>query len=468
MKFSIQISVFLFISYSSLFSQDIAKWQNGSISLKEFEHNILLYVFYNDNEQAAISSIEKRRKHLRGMIIKELIMLLTEDMKIDTIKTLKEGVNRRLYALSKEKLFTDSIKNKVISEENVRKAYLSKKYIYNPSHILLTVNNNEKTVEDKINIIYQDLLNDKIIFFDSAQKYSNDTSTANFGGDLGWVSSKDIIPIFSKQLAKMKDGEICKPFLTEYGWHIIYLKDKKFAENLKPYELERKDIIKELLNSNLNSYKYAYNKFKKHLFSIYNVNIDTVSIRSFKKQFQLTKLENPINNNSLFIQSDIGNYSVSMFINKLKTLPESERIVSTSSIDNIIKITTDHLFLLSLRKATEELGYVSDPVLQKEAKQNMVFDYYEYILNNFVNTKLPKLTFDEILYYYINHLDDFKSKNTILPIYSVSHRIVYSINIPIKEILENNFEEYLLKKYNVFIDDILLENTFFGISDTKK
>lgn len=53
-----------------------------------------------------------------------------------------------------------------------------------------------------------------------AKESSLDTQTAKIGGDLGWITQKDVPPDFASVLT-MKKGEISDPVQTKFGWHVI-------------------------------------------------------------------------------------------------------------------------------------------------------------------------------------------------------------------------------------------------------
>jgi len=54
-----------------------------------------------------------------------------------------------------------------------------------------------------------------------AEAYSQDLSTAQQGGDLGWFQKGNLVPEFEEVAMELDSGEISKPVLTEFGWHII-------------------------------------------------------------------------------------------------------------------------------------------------------------------------------------------------------------------------------------------------------
>ncbi len=53
------------------------------------------------------------------------------------------------------------------------------------------------------------------------------------GGDLGWFDAKRMVKPFSDAAFKMKKGEFTKTAVkTQFGYHVIYLEDKKAAGNV--------------------------------------------------------------------------------------------------------------------------------------------------------------------------------------------------------------------------------------------
>ena len=54
-----------------------------------------------------------------------------------------------------------------------------------------------------------------------ARENSDDVTSANLGGDLGWFMPQSYGERFGQTLEALQDGEISEPFQTEGGWHII-------------------------------------------------------------------------------------------------------------------------------------------------------------------------------------------------------------------------------------------------------
>ncbi len=54
-----------------------------------------------------------------------------------------------------------------------------------------------------------------------AKKYSQDPTSVQGGGDLGWFQLDQYGPTVSAQLTTLKDNEVSQPFQTEGGWDVI-------------------------------------------------------------------------------------------------------------------------------------------------------------------------------------------------------------------------------------------------------
>jgi len=63
-------------------------------------------------------------------------------------------------------------------------------------------------------------------FADLAKKYSKCPSGKK-GGDLGWFERGDMVPVFEKATFSGEIGSVVGPVKTEFGWHLILVKDKR-------------------------------------------------------------------------------------------------------------------------------------------------------------------------------------------------------------------------------------------------
>lgn len=54
-----------------------------------------------------------------------------------------------------------------------------------------------------------------------AREHSDDTTSANLGGDMGWFPPQQFGDRFQAMLTGLEDGELSDPFQTEAGWHLL-------------------------------------------------------------------------------------------------------------------------------------------------------------------------------------------------------------------------------------------------------
>ncbi|MGG5253346.1 peptidylprolyl isomerase [Neobacillus sp. SM06] len=85
-------------------------------------------------------------------------------------------------------------------------------------------------------------------FEDLAKKYSQDTGTAQKGGDLGWFGTGKMDPAFEKAAFALKLNEISGPVKTSYGYHIIQKTGEKKKES---FDAMKKDIEYKVKSSKL-------------------------------------------------------------------------------------------------------------------------------------------------------------------------------------------------------------------------
>ncbi len=99
---------------------------------------------------------------------------------------------------------------------------------YKVSHILLKTNpmDNIDVIKNRLYEIKNESIgNDS--FAKNAEKFSLDKASAVKGGSLGWLTEDKVVNSFSRVMMETPVGKISEPFKTQFGWHILYLEDKR-------------------------------------------------------------------------------------------------------------------------------------------------------------------------------------------------------------------------------------------------
>lgn len=112
------------------------------------------------------------------------------------------------------------------------------------AHILLRLGQKasyqeQEIVKNKIDSIYQALCKGAD-FADLAKKYSDDKGSAVNGGTLAWFTKGQTVQAFEKKAFSLRKGEISRPFMSEFGYHIVKLLDKHGEGNQKNYVADAK------------------------------------------------------------------------------------------------------------------------------------------------------------------------------------------------------------------------------------
>ena len=117
----------------------------------------------------------------------------------------------------------------------------------NLQHILLKTGENRSDAEAKLALdtIRKNVLSGQS-FTQLAKQKSDETSTAQSGGNLGWIEKKSVLADFYDKVINLNPGEISQPFKTELGWHLVKIVDKRNQSTSKDaYRNQAAFLLKE-------------------------------------------------------------------------------------------------------------------------------------------------------------------------------------------------------------------------------
>jgi parvulin-like peptidyl-prolyl isomerase len=130
---------------------------------------------------------------------------------------------------SRDYMMTRRLENKmakqiVISENDIENYWeQSRQYLIRDKvkakHILVKTEEEAKEIQGKLK---------KGEKFEAlAKQYSQDTTTKDKGGDLGWIAKESVVKEFGDAAFALKVGEVSSPVKTQYGYHLILVEGKK-------------------------------------------------------------------------------------------------------------------------------------------------------------------------------------------------------------------------------------------------
>jgi peptidyl-prolyl cis-trans isomerase D len=234
------------------FSIDLYKriLASNRLNIKEFENDMRNQVRGRATDQIA------NVMPISNQYFKDINSFRDQRLTASIVEINKEALRKNIKVTDKEVtefLGDEANKNKVLSLFNDKKSFLDQKEEVKARHILLrTDEKNEKAQLAKINKIRKELT--KKNFAKKANKYTEDPSGKNKAGDLGWFSRGRMVPEFEKVAFSAKAGTISAPVKTNFGYHIIYVQNRKDAKEATISEHENslaKEIIRKTKNTEL-------------------------------------------------------------------------------------------------------------------------------------------------------------------------------------------------------------------------
>jgi len=187
-----------------------------------------------------------------------IIALINRQLVIEQAK--KEGFDQseRIANAVKDMQETYIVKQYLVKiaagtdlSEEVLMAYYEDKFLNQPeqyevAHILLAT-------EEEASAVLE-LLKQGADFSSLAKTRSQDKVSADKGGELGWLTSAEMVPSFYKTVSELKPGGISsQPTKSQFGWHIVRL-DGKREPGRQPFGEVRQQIQQQLIKEKMAAY----------------------------------------------------------------------------------------------------------------------------------------------------------------------------------------------------------------------
>jgi peptidyl-prolyl cis-trans isomerase C len=234
---------FLFGLYSNTFASDekeniLAQVGSYKLTLEEFESQI--QSLPPQLQMALLRNPQMKEQFLDRWVDITLIAQEARDKKLDQDPEIQAKIEDIMNAVLAQEFLHREIEGKVkITDDEIETYYKGHKEEFtNPEsvkarHILLKVPEGAdekawKEAESKAKDIKKKLENGED-FAELAKKYSDDPGSKNKGGDLGFFTKGRMVPEFESAAFSLKPGEMSGPVKTDFGYHIIEVKEKKAA-----------------------------------------------------------------------------------------------------------------------------------------------------------------------------------------------------------------------------------------------
>lgn len=265
MKITLLIASSLF-AFSAA-AQTVAQVGSTKISKSEFEKSYQQAL----TNTKSLTRPPTKKEHLEDMIRFKLGLQEAAKSKIASVPVVKKALDLTLYkGLLEVKL------SKQVNKIKVSKKEMTNFYIKNPhmrlSHIFIRLPNNPSATQIKeararANKFYTNVSGGKKKWASYVSMYSDDTSTKTKSGDLGYHSSSSLYPALYKALSSLSAGQVSKPILGLFGFHIIqktgqlsFEKSDKSATKIAVFNAKRFRILDKYFDSLKKKYKVSHKK----------------------------------------------------------------------------------------------------------------------------------------------------------------------------------------------------------------
>jgi peptidyl-prolyl cis-trans isomerase D len=219
---------------------------NG-FSTETFEENVS-----TDLKVRKIEQLLTKTNHVSKGFAKFYTQIKDNNLTSYAARFSKESLRSKLPITSGElKTYLTTNTKTLETTYNSRKGTYIKPAQVRASHILIKVNPSKTAAAalKEITKIRKTLTIKN--FADMAKKHSQDSS-AEKGGDLNYFKKGQMVPPFEKVAFGSKVNSISKPVKTKFGYHVIWVKDKRKASN-KSFKSVKSDLARELIRKGKNA-----------------------------------------------------------------------------------------------------------------------------------------------------------------------------------------------------------------------
>jgi len=225
----------LLLSGSIVSAKTLVTVNGKAITQQEVDQELMQATQGRFNQVPADRQAAFRQQVLQQLIGKELIyddakksgIINSKEYKAE-YKKLEQRMKKELAIQVWQKKLLDSIK---ISTKELKDYYKKNKEEFNEKesvharHILVKTEDEAKKIIAQLKSLSGEKLKQK--FIELAKKESTGPSGKK-GGDLGYFSKGQMVPAFNDKVFSMKKGQVTlKPVKTQFGYHVIYVEDKK-------------------------------------------------------------------------------------------------------------------------------------------------------------------------------------------------------------------------------------------------
>lgn len=218
-----------------------------SVPRSEFEYS------YNKNNTEGVIDKKTVEEYVDLFVNYKLKVLAAIDARIDTTQAfLSEFAQYRDQQIRPTYVTDDEMLAEAHKVYNQTKKNIGPRGLICPAHILMRIpqkatQQQQDEAKIRIDSVYQ-ALQSGADFGELAKKVSQDPGSARNGGVVGWCGQNQLVKEFEDAAFALQSGEMSRPVLSPFGWHIILMKERKQFE---PFDFHKDNILKFLEQRNV-------------------------------------------------------------------------------------------------------------------------------------------------------------------------------------------------------------------------
>lgn len=237
MKATTKLLSALLLTGSILSAQTLVTVNGAKISTEDVDNALMEATQGRFNQVPADKQEEFKKQVLQQLIAKELVyddavktgIIKSQEFK-DEYAKVQERIKKELAIQVWQKKQMDKVE---VSEKELKSYYdknqdeFNEKESVHARHILVKTESDAESIITTLKSLKGSDLKEK--FIELAKEKSTGPSGPK-GGDLGFFSQGQMVPEFNDKVFSMEVGTITKkPVKTQFGYHVIYLEEKRSA-----------------------------------------------------------------------------------------------------------------------------------------------------------------------------------------------------------------------------------------------
>lgn len=412
----------------------------GKLQITEDEFRQNLAHRFSEKENYQDVSISEKNQILDQLILRKLKLNEAYEQGIDKQESIVNDYNKRKAQMLSNRYFEKMVIDKLFPENFIRSEFEKTKTEVKARHVLISYKTASRSMNDRseaeaktlaLDVAQQARKGEKK-FYQLALLYSDDATVQQNQGDIGYFTWGQMVEAFQEKAYSMEVGEISDPILTEYGYHIIKLEDKRpnarFKEEDYPEKAEgikrrlyriKADTARAMWDNHLAQLKEQMN------YTLNTENIDTFLVHNQKrKEDGLLKKEN-ISDEEMamsLVSWDKGQLTVKDLLNQYgdRIARYHSHLTDSSDLYRDAERIGSHYMIVQI---AEKMGLLTEKDIKEQLDNFMEYSLLKVIEKQEVRDKVS-YTDEELKKYYAINKKEFTipEKIEIWEIYSTDKK----------------------------------------------